>query len=109
MEYVTTNGAEDMRKKIIIVCNSGLGTSLMIRIHVQHILSELGVLATVEHTDLSSVSILDADIIIGAAQVIDTIEVPIEVEKIPLANIIDREYIKEKLCKSKIFLRWKSL
>lgn len=49
--------------KILAVCGSGLGTSFMIEMNINQILSELNVTGVeVSHTDLSSATPADADV-----------------------------------------------
>ena len=49
--------------KILAVCGSGLGTSFMVEMNIQQVLTELGVSdVTVEHSDLSSATPDSADV-----------------------------------------------
>lgn len=93
-------------RKIVVVCNSGLGTSLMIRMNLEALLKEIGVSAWVEHTDVTSVDTLGADLIIGSSYVTDSLEWVSGIEVIGLDDMIDRKYLKSKLMASETFKSW---
>lgn len=50
--------------KILCVCGLGQGTSLILRMNVETVLSELGIEADVDNTDVSSATSERADFII---------------------------------------------
>ena len=93
-------------RKIIVACNSGLGTSLMIRLNVEALLKEWGLKAWVEHTDISSVDTFDADLIIGSNYVMESLQLAKDVEVIGLDDITDRQYLKSRLLDSETFKQW---
>lgn len=48
--------------KFLAVCSTGLGSSFMVHMNIEKVLKELGVSGiTVDHTDLGSVALGDAD------------------------------------------------
>ena len=51
--------------KILAVCGAGLGSSFACQMSVEAVLKELGVEAKLDHTDISSVSGANADIVIS--------------------------------------------
>ncbi|PAE07204.1 PTS lactose transporter subunit IIB [Terribacillus saccharophilus] len=82
--------------KILAVCGSGLGSSFMLEMNVQQILSELGVTGVeVSHSDLSSATPDDADLFIAAKDIADGMHHLGEV--IVIDSIIDMDGIKAKL------------
>lgn len=93
-------------KRIIVACNSGLGTSLMIRLNVEALLKEWGLKAWVEHTDISSVDTFDADLIIGSNYIMESLQLISGVEIIGLDDITNRQYLKAKLLDSVTFRQW---
>lgn len=93
-------------RKIIVACNSGLGTSLMIRLNVESLLKEWGLKAWVEHTDVSSVDTFDADLIIGSNYVMESLQLAKDVETIGLDDITDRQYLKARLLENDTFQQW---
>lgn len=93
-------------RKIIVACNSGLGTSLMIRLNVESLLKEWGLKAWVEHTDISSVDTFDADLIIGSNYVMESLQLAKDVETIGLDDITDRQYLKARLLENDTFQQW---
>ncbi|WP_405155075.1 PTS sugar transporter subunit IIB [Paenibacillus sp. FSL K6-0108] len=56
-------------KKIMVVCGNGLGSSFIMEINVKKALTEMGKAAEVDHTDLASARTVQADIYIGAADI----------------------------------------
>lgn len=91
---------------ILVVCSSGLGTSLMIRMHMQSILRKYGIEANVEHTDVSSLHTHRPALLIGARHIIETIELSDHIDAIPLDNIVDRQYIENTVMENKTFREW---
>ncbi|CAJ1317387.1 PTS sugar transporter subunit IIB [Paenibacillus sp. PK4536] len=55
--------------KIMVVCGNGLGSSFIMEINIKKALTEMGKVADVDHTDLSSAKSEQADIFIGAADI----------------------------------------
>ncbi|WP_300356117.1 PTS sugar transporter subunit IIB [Fusobacterium sp.] len=80
--------------KIMAVCGSGLGSSLMLEMNIKKVLKEIGIEAEVGHIDLASVKPESADIFVMSKSLIENVNVPC---KIVLSNIISLDEIKEKL------------
>ena len=57
-------------KKVLVVCGNGLGSSFIIEMNVKKILTELGMQAEVSHTDLASSKSEQADLYLGAKDII---------------------------------------
>lgn len=93
-------------RKILVACNSGLGTSLMIRINLEAILKELNCNIAVEHTDVTSLRAYHAKLIVCSSYIVDSIEEPENIEIIALNDIMDRQYLKDELIKSITFQQW---
>lgn len=60
--------------KIMVVCGNGLGSSFIMELNVKKALKELGKTADVDHTDLTSAKSEQADIFIGAADIMSQLE-----------------------------------
>jgi len=60
--------------KILCVCGLGQGTSLILRMNVETVLSELGIVADVDNTDLSSATSERADFIITSNELAQSLE-----------------------------------
>ncbi|MDE4085830.1 PTS sugar transporter subunit IIB [Planococcus maritimus] len=60
--------------KIMVVCGNGLGSSFIMELNVKKALKELGKTAEVDHTDLTSAKSVQADIFIGAADIMSQLE-----------------------------------
>lgn len=85
-------------QKILCCCGSGLGSSLMVEMQIQDVLSELGVSGVeVEHSTVSDVAPGVADLFIVAKDLEDFITDIPEDQKIILSNILDKDEMKEKL------------
>lgn len=61
-------------KKILAVCGLGQGTSLILRMNIEQVLSDLGVNADVEHIDVSSASSMNADMIVTNEELAKSLE-----------------------------------
>lgn len=82
--------------KIMAVCGSGLGSSFMMEMNIKKVLKKIGVDATVEHTDLSSVSENDADLFVMAKDIASSSSIPAE-KIIVIKNIVGLSEFEEKL------------
>lgn len=60
--------------KILCVCGLGQGTSLILRMNVETTLTQLGISADVENTDLSSASSESPDFIITSNELAQSLE-----------------------------------
>ncbi|OIJ20133.1 hypothetical protein BKP45_10115 [Anaerobacillus alkalidiazotrophicus] len=96
-------------KRIAIVCSSGLGTSLMLRIHLEHILKEWNIQANVMNIDKSSITSEFVELIIGAKQIVDSIEMNRDMELIGLEDIVDKQYLRSRLEHSTTIQQWLQL
>lgn len=84
--------------QIYTVCGAGLGSSFACQMTVESVLNELGVKAMINHTDISSVSSIKADIILVGKNFEKqfkryTLNCPV----IFLNHLVDKNEIKEKL------------
>ena len=82
--------------KILTVCGSGLGTSFMVEMNINSILSDLGVTdVEVNHSDLSSAAPGDADVFFLAKDIAEGGSHLGNV--IVLESIIDMDELREKV------------
>lgn len=82
--------------KIMAVCGSGLGSSFMLEMNVQQILSEFGISGVeVEHSDLSSATPDSADLFIAAKDIAEGMGHLGEV--VVIESIIDMDGLRTKL------------
>jgi len=82
--------------KIMAVCGSGLGSSFMLEMNIQEILTELGVSGVeVEHSDLSSVTADQADLFIAAKDIAEGASHLGDL--VVIDSIIDMDGLREKL------------
>ncbi|MFE0304996.1 MULTISPECIES: PTS sugar transporter subunit IIB [Bacillus] len=85
-------------KKILVVCGNGLGSSFIVEMNVKKALEELGLLAEVDHTDLSTSKNEQADLYIGSTDIIDQLDDGTR-KVAGLNNLLDQEAIKDVLRK----------
>lgn len=84
--------------KILTVCGAGLGSSFACQMSIEAVLKELGVEAQLDHTDISSVAGMPADIVISGKNFEKQFErYNIKCPKIFLNRLVDKNEIKEKL------------
>ena len=84
-------------KKIMAVCGSGLGSSLMVEMNITEVLNELGLSDQYEgcHTSLADVTSNDADIFVTALDLAESAShLP---NLIVLNSLLDKEELKEKI------------
>jgi ascorbate PTS system EIIB component len=106
MAQITRKGGDGRMKHITIVCSSGLGTSLMVKILLERMLREWGLQAKVSNTDQSSIKTENSDLVIGAKQIIASIDLGSTIECIGLENLVDPQHLREKLQNSPTFQKW---
>lgn len=80
-------------KKILIVCGNGLGSSFMVSLKVEKILKDMGIEASVEHTDLTTAKGMSADLYLGAADLVSGIQAPGR-NVVGLVNLLDDAKLK---------------
>lgn len=83
-------------KKILVVCGNGLGSSFIMEMNVKKAVSELGKEAEVSHTDLASAKTEQADIYLGAQDIMGNLEDGTR-QIVTLQNVMNIPEIKEKL------------
>lgn len=82
--------------KILTVCGMGSGSSLILKMNTDEIISKLGIDASVEACDLGSSGGSHADLIISTKE-LGVQLADLEVPKILLNNIIDISKLEEEL------------
>lgn len=82
--------------KILTVCGMGSGSSLILKMNVDSLLSDMGVDADVEVCDLGSAKGTDADLIISTTGLKSQLE-DIGTEKIFITNVINKDELSTEL------------
>jgi PTS system ascorbate-specific IIB component len=82
--------------KIMVVCGNGLGSSFIMELNVKKALKELGKTAVVDHTDLTSAKSEQADVFIGAADIMGQLDNDSRTI-VTLENMMSIPEIKSKL------------
>lgn len=83
-------------KNILIVCGNGLGSSFMVSLKVEKLIKEMGIDASVKHSDLSSAKGMNADLYLGASDIIKNLEGNNRVV-VGLKNMLDEKELKKVL------------
>ncbi|WP_019392700.1 PTS sugar transporter subunit IIB [Priestia filamentosa] len=83
-------------KKVLVVCGNGLGSSFIVEMNVKKALEELGLQAEVSHTDLASSKSEEADLYLGAQDIVENLEDGNR-NVVGLVNLLDQEAIKKTL------------
>ncbi|MEF2291752.1 PTS sugar transporter subunit IIB [Virgibacillus dokdonensis] len=84
--------------KIVTVCGAGVGSSMMLRVYAQQVLSEEGIQATVEASDISSVSADEYDIVITTSDFADILRKS-KAKVVRIDNMMDKELLRTELMK----------
>ncbi|WP_182199978.1 PTS sugar transporter subunit IIB [Paraliobacillus salinarum] len=84
--------------KIVTVCGAGVGSSMMLKVFAQQILSNEGVEATVDASDIGSVSADDYDIVITTSDFADILRNS-KAKVVRIDNMMDKEFLRTELLK----------
>ncbi|MGI6424225.1 MAG: PTS sugar transporter subunit IIB [Tepidanaerobacteraceae bacterium] len=84
-------------KRGLVVCRTGMGSSMMLRIKLEQVISENKYPMELEHDVLSAVSNYNVDFIVTMADLVDQLGDDIKCEVIGIENIMNKAEIKEKL------------
>ncbi|SKC84860.1 PTS sugar transporter subunit IIB [Maledivibacter halophilus] len=82
--------------KIYTVCGAGVGSSMMLKVFTQQILSKENIEARVDATDIGSIDPKGADIIITTSDFANVLRNS-EAQIIKIDNLTDKEYLKSQL------------
>lgn len=88
------------KPKILMVCGAGLGSSFVCQMTCEDVLNGLGVDASLDHSDLSSVGGATADVILAASNFekqFEKLQVKPGTEVVFIKNIVSKDEIREKL------------
>lgn len=85
--------------KIVTVCGAGVGSSMMLRLFTQQILQAEGIEATVDASDIGSVSPDNYDILITTSDFADTLRGS-SATIVRIDNMMDKVFLKSELLKA---------
>ncbi|GAB6086582.1 PTS sugar transporter subunit IIB [Alkaliphilus crotonatoxidans] len=85
--------------KIFTVCGAGVGSSMMLKVFTQQIISSENLDAQIEATDIGSLDPNAADIIITTTDFANVIR-NTTAKIIKIDNLTDKQYLKEQLLKT---------
>lgn len=81
--------------KILTVCGFGVGTSLLLKMTIESVLSEEGLVGEVEAQDMTSVCGNSADLIFTSKEIKEQIEGSVTGKIITISNFMDKEEIRK--------------
>ena len=84
------------RLNVVAVCGFGIGTSLIMRITIEKLLQDIGVVAEVENADITTAASLPADLIYTSQEFYDQFVCKENAVVIVIHNILSYDEIKEK-------------
>jgi PTS system ascorbate-specific IIC component len=90
---------------VLAVCGAGMGTSLILRTTAQRALEQLGVPASLEHTDIGSARGQRADIVIGQSTYLSEVG-DIAPVSVPITSFVDVTHVREQLEKALVDKGW---
>ncbi|MEG1947156.1 MAG: PTS sugar transporter subunit IIB [Lachnospiraceae bacterium] len=82
--------------KVLAVCGFGVGTSLILRMNVEKILSKHQIEAEVEHVDVTSAVGMPADVVVTSREIAEQIIEHFKVPVIIINNFMDMKEIETK-------------
>lgn len=88
-----------MMLNIVTVCGAGVGSSMMLRLYTQQILSGEGINANVEASDIGSVNADSFDIVITTSDFADILRNS-KAHVLRIDNMMDKNFLKEELLKA---------
>lgn len=87
--------------KIVAICGAGIGTSGILKVNAERVLTRLGIEATVVATDLETLAAEadDAQVILTSPEFVDAIG-PTSADVIVVQNYFDTEELSDKLLRA---------
>lgn len=84
--------------KIVAICGAGIGSSSILKINAERVLSRLGLEADVTAADIASVSVVaaDAQVVLTSAEFVEAIG-PTRADVIVIENYFDTDELSRKL------------
>ncbi len=83
-------------KKGLVVCRTGMGSSMMLRIKLEQVISENNLDIDLEHDVLSSISNYDVDFVITMNDLVEQLQGEVK-HIIGVEDLLNKEELKNKL------------
>lgn len=83
-------------KKGLVVCRTGMGSSMMLRIKLEQVISENDLDIDLEHDVLSAISNYDVDFVVTMNDLVDQIKDEVKYV-IGIEDLMNKDELKEKL------------
>jgi PTS system ascorbate-specific IIC component len=90
---------------VLAVCGAGMGTSLILHTTAQKALEQLGVPASIDHTDIGSARGQRADVVIGQSTYLSEVG-DIAPVNVPITSFVDVKHVRAQLEKALIEKGW---
>ncbi|CAM3500687.1 PTS sugar transporter subunit IIB [Pseudostreptobacillus hongkongensis] len=85
-------------KRGLVVCRTGMGSSMMLRIKMDQVISENHLDVDLEHDVLSAISNYDVDFVVTMNDLVDQVKDEAKAV-IGIEDLMNKEELKEKLIK----------
>ncbi|MDK7302914.1 MULTISPECIES: PTS sugar transporter subunit IIB [Aerococcus] len=82
--------------KFVTVCGAGVGSSVMLKVFAQNILSDEGIDGSVEAADISSLNPYDYDVIITSSAFAERLADQVK-HLIIMDNMLDQDYLRSQI------------
>lgn len=82
--------------KILAICNCGVGSSLILKMTVEKMLSQKGVDAEVIHSDMMTGATLASHLVFTSTELTSILKERVEVPVIGIHNLLDVTEVEEK-------------
>lgn len=86
--------------KILTVCGFGVGTSLFLKMTVDSVLEEEGIIGEVQALDMTSACGCEADLILTSKEIGEQIQGQVSGKIVYISNFMDKEEIRSKILES---------
>ncbi len=83
--------------KILAVCGFGVGSSMVLKMTIEKVLSLKGIEAEVENTDVSTAQGMTCDVIFTSFELAENLKTNVRVPVIPIKRYMDAEEVKAGL------------
>lgn len=90
------DAARPAELRVLAVCGAGMGSSLILRTTAEAALADLGIAATMDHTDVSSARSATADVVVAQATYLDELG-DLAPVMVPIDSFVDRKHVEQRL------------
>ncbi|WP_344339236.1 PTS transporter subunit IIC, partial [Agrococcus versicolor] len=93
------DAARPAELRVLAVCGAGMGSSLILRTTAQAALADLGVAATMDHTDVSSARSATADVVVAQQTYLGELG-DLAPVMVPIESFVDRAHVQARIAEA---------